>query len=126
MKCPKCPADLAENATYCGCGWKKLQPRFEHSRDPDVSCAHEDCGIAAMCKVQTKTGWANLCWQHYDSHFARQAVENLASYGMERSNGETQAEHTKRMRYFVKNSFKGFSSKSLGYAAGTQAPKKEV
>lgn len=47
-----------------------------------VPCAHDTCGIAAMCKIRTPTGWANLCWQHYDAHYAAQARANCAARGL--------------------------------------------
>jgi hypothetical protein len=105
MECPKCHVEIADS-TYCGCGWKKLKPRFETGRDEPVPCAHADCGIAAMCRIRTPTGWANLCWQHYDQHFASQAIDNLDKYGMERQADESHGEHVLRMRKFVRSGFK--------------------
>ena len=109
-QCPTCGTALGKNATYCGCGWRKLKPRFEVSRDDPVHCAHEYCGISAMCKIKTKTGWANLCWQHYDQHFERQAVDNLSKYGMEIQPDEGHDEWVMRMRQFVKGGLKRLSS----------------
>lgn len=106
MNCNKCGASLHDDATSCGCGWKKLKPKFEDKLDQPVPCAHEDCNISALCRIKTKTGWANLCWQHYDAHFAEQAIDNLSNYGMEIQPDETREEHVQRMREFVKTGFK--------------------
>jgi hypothetical protein len=116
MECKNCGITLADDATYCGCGWKKLKPRFERPFDTPVPCAYADCGVDAMCRIQTKTGWANLCWQHYDQHFAQQAVDNLDKYGMERQADETREEHVARMRDFVRKGFK-----KIGKGADRQA-----
>jgi hypothetical protein len=81
---------------------RKVTEPYKQSSEPNVPCAHADCGIAAMCKIKTPTGWANLCWRHYDQHFAQQAVDNLDKYGMEIQPDETRAEHVQRMRLFVR------------------------
>ena len=65
-------------------------------------CAHDDCGISAFCKINTPPGWANLCWQHYDEHFAKQALDNLPKWGLEKLPGEKAPEHTLRMRQFFR------------------------
>lgn len=108
MQCPDCKQELGNRATYCPCGWRKAQSRTDKPEPVYVPCAYADCGIAAMCKIKTKTGWANLCWQHYDKHFAEQAVENLDKYGMERQPDETRQEHVARMREFVRHGFRAF------------------
>ena len=64
-----------------------------------------------MCKVQTDTGWANFCPIHYERHFADSAVKALDSYGMGKSNGESQAQHVARMRQFVLKSVKSMVAK---------------
>lgn len=106
MQCPECKSEIGVKATYCGCGWRRLKVAYGSERQESVRCAHEDCGIAALYKVNTKTGWANFCWQHYDIYFARQAVQNLPKWGMARKEGETQGDHVARMREFVKTGFK--------------------
>lgn len=78
MDCPECHNELGARARYCGCGWVK-PANANTAPHADVPCAHMDCGIAAMCKIQTPTGWANLCWQHYDQYFAQQAKANCAA-----------------------------------------------
>lgn len=34
-----------------------------------LSCAHANCGITPNTRVKTATGWAAVCWQHYDEFF---------------------------------------------------------
>lgn len=111
MQCPECKDELGARATYCQCGWKKsaqrAQPPAVH-----ISCAHADCGIRAMCKIKTKTGWANLCWQHYDKHYADEAHANLDKYGLACLPDETTEEHVSRMREFVKSGLKRFAGRA--------------
>ena len=111
MDCPKCHVSLADSATYCGCGWKKLAPKWQSKTDEPVPCAHEACNISAMSRIMTKTGWANLCWRHYDEHFYNQAIDNLDKYGMEIQPDETRAEWVLRMRDFVKSGFRQFQAR---------------
>lgn len=112
MQCNQCGATLHDGATFCGCGWKKFAKKSNDYNDfPRVACAHETCGIAAMCRIQTKTGWANLCWRHYDEYFSNQAIDNLDKYGMEIQPDETREEHVLRMRRFVKDGVKQFGNK---------------
>jgi hypothetical protein len=85
---------------------KYTAPSQDSKLDQPVPCAHEDCNISALCRIKTKTGWANLCWQHYDAHFAEQAIDNLSNWGMEIQPDETREEHVQRMREFVKTGFK--------------------
>jgi hypothetical protein len=106
MQCPDCKQELGARATYCPCGWKKATQAREQPHDAPVPCAHSGCGIRAMCRIRTATGWANLCWQHYDAHFSQKAIDNLDKYGMERQADETRAEHVMRMRKFVREGFK--------------------
>jgi hypothetical protein len=51
-------------------------------RTETIPCAHANCGIDAMCRIKTKTGWADVCWQHYDAHYAAQARANCAAKGL--------------------------------------------
>ena len=103
MQCNQCGATLHDNATFCGCGWKKFAKKSAAVDEHRIPCAHAECGIKAMCRIQTPTGWANLCWQHYDSHFSNQAIESLDKYGMELQPDETRQEHVARMRQFVRD-----------------------
>lgn len=94
MECPKCHGELHDGAKFCGCGWKRGSAPVASERVP---CAHDGCGIAAMCKIKTETGWANLCWQHYDAHFAEQGRKNSERLGL-----KTGAEHRAWMRENMK------------------------
>jgi hypothetical protein len=108
MQCPECKTQLGLRAAYCGCGWRKTAPKREYSQDASCPCAHEGCGIAAMAKVKVKTGWANLCWSHYDEHYRIEALSNLDKWGMARLGDESTQEWVGRMRQFVKSGFKAF------------------
>jgi hypothetical protein len=103
MFCQKCGGTLADNATYCGCGWRKRSAsNGDTEYQAPVPCAHNGCGIDAMCRIKTKTGWANLCWHHYDEHYRTEALCNLDKYGLAREPDETNAEWVARMRQFVR------------------------
>lgn len=108
-ECPKCGSEIGR-ATYCGCGWRGRKQVVDNSQDLHanafVDCAHQECRLPAMCKIQTKTGWASLCKKHYDQHFADEAHANLDKYGLAKLPDESTAEHVSRMRDFVKAGFK--------------------
>jgi len=110
MQCPECKSEIGAKATYCGCGWRKMRVVHGSGRHEPSRCAHDDCGIDALYKVQTKTGLSNFCWQHYDEHYERQAIANLPKWGMQRTAGESQADNVARMREFVKGGFKRFAA----------------
>ena len=113
MQCPKCRSEI-NNGRYCGCGWKKRADTSEqYHADAHVLCSSKGCKTSALYKILKTTGFANLCQQHYDAHFTEQASSNLAGWGMDRSHGETSEQHIKRMRHFVKTSFKGFAGKTM-------------
>tara|TARA_R110000868_G_C10934434_1_gene766600 strand:+ start:1360 stop:1722 length:363 start_codon:yes stop_codon:yes gene_type:complete len=113
MQCPECKTQLGLRATYCGCGWRKAAPKREYSQEAsNTPCAHEGCGIAAMAKIKVKTGWASLCWQHYDEHFRVEALASLDKWGMARLADEETSEWVARMRQFVKSGFKVFGNAS--------------
>ena len=62
--CPDCGGSLGTKATRCRCGWRAsisvdAVPRFS------ISCCYETCLEGAICRVPTKTGWANVCRTHY-------------------------------------------------------------
>jgi len=100
FECPECHTQLHHTARYCGCGWKRDNPF--NAPTPIVDCSHMGCRSPAMCKIKTKTGWANLCHTHYDKHFADEAHASLDKYGMARLADESTAEHVLRMREFVR------------------------
>ena len=60
--CPDCGSNLGKSAYKCRCGWKAAPAlgAVEH-----IDCAIEGCPLGARCRVFTKTGWANVCRQHY-------------------------------------------------------------
>lgn len=103
--CPKCKSEIG-NSTYCGCGWRGRKQVAESSDELHanafVDCAHMDCRLPAMCKIQTKTGWANLCTKHYDQHYSDEAHASLDKYGLAKLPDETNTEHIARMRVFVR------------------------
>lgn len=49
---------------------------------PDVPCAHVDCPHFAICSIKTPTGWANLCKNHYLSHFNDEARAYCEARGL--------------------------------------------
>lgn len=123
MMCPKCKTELHNTATYCGCGWRKRpETSKEFHANALIQCAFEACNKHAPIKVKTGTGWANFCDAHYDEYYRSKAVSSLPKWGMERKEGESTADHVARMRQFVKAGFKGFSAKTMAYAARVDKP----
>ena len=114
--CPKCKTEIG-NSTYCGCGWRGRRHIPDNAQDMHanafVNCAHADCRLPAMCKIQTKDGWENLCWKHYDRHFADEAYASLDKYGLAKLPDETNKEHTDRMRAFVKAGIRKMANRGL-------------
>lgn len=98
MNCPDCHRVIADDATLCRCGWTKVGPDGRER----VHCAHDACGIPALCRVQTPTGWANFCLPHYERYHADRAHEGLAEKDLERLPDETKSEHTQRLRAWFK------------------------
>ena len=45
-------------------------------------CAHESCQHRAVVKIQTPTGWANLCMFHYDEHYRIGALDYCDALGL--------------------------------------------
>lgn len=60
--CPDCGSSLGKGAYKCRCGWKATEqgPALQH-----IACCYADCGISALVRVRTSTGWANVCLEHY-------------------------------------------------------------
>ena len=107
MDCPRCKTSIPDTARNCSCGWRKrgnVTDAYETS--PVVDCAHANCSAPAICRIKTKTGWANVCKNHYDRHYADEAHANLDRYGLAKLPDETNAEHVGRMREFVRAGFK--------------------
>lgn len=42
--------------------------KVESQSRPVIDCAHEGCQRTAICREQTPTGWANLCYSHWIAH----------------------------------------------------------
>lgn len=102
MICPKCQSQLGLRATFCGCGWRKAAPAAQTFAEVDrAQCAHMGCFLSAKVRIQTRTGWADLCAKHYEQHFTDQALESLDRYGLAKEPDETNAEWVARMRNFV-------------------------
>lgn len=122
MECPECHTALHPRARYCGCGWKYNA----NTSQPVVTidCSHQGCNQPAMCKIQTRTGWANFCAFHYDRHFRDEANASLDKYGLAREPDETPAEHVLRMREFVKNGFKSIGKKEKSEPQQSEYDKK--
>ena len=61
-KCPECGGKLGVEAIKCRCGWSAAS----QVREPrTVPCCFVGCIEKAMCRVWTKTGWADVCVTHY-------------------------------------------------------------
>lgn len=105
--CPKCHDTLQIDARACQCGWtlKSAAPKEEKER-PVVHCAHETCDLPAICKIKTKTGWANLCEPHYVMHFDNEARQNFTERGLDRGLNETRDEHRKRVMAWIRGRMK--------------------
>ena len=77
--CPDCNKSIAVTATRCRCGWK------EHAATqtrPHVDCCFEGCGKSAIVKERTKTGWANVCYDHMMKLANDSAKEYCANLGL--------------------------------------------
>jgi hypothetical protein len=70
--CPQCGVDLPEDSSACACGWRRRPAAKSHHKL--VPCAHEGCPTEALIRIQTPTGWANLCRVHYEQHWSTQAL----------------------------------------------------
>ena len=77
--CPDCKRRIVDIAESCRCGWTKGNVAAGHY----VHCAQEECGISAVCRVKTPTGFANFCLEHYDEYFAKQAAIYCGSRGLD-------------------------------------------
>lgn len=86
MECPKCHGALADNATYCGCGWKEKPSKAGKGEyttyPPQARCSHDRCFTDSLCKVKTSLGWANLCKKHYYEYWQAQGNKKCAELGL--------------------------------------------
>jgi hypothetical protein len=47
-----------------------------------IDCAHAPhCGHSSIIRERLKTGWANLCWQHYAEHVERERTAKWIAAG---------------------------------------------
>jgi len=76
-KCGDCGGKLGVKATKCRCGWVMPgAPRDSTARPVRViSCCFSSCLDGAICRIFTKTGWANVCRGHY-----RQVAREAGGY----------------------------------------------
>lgn len=64
--CPECGGKLGVKATKCRCGWVLPGAAREVATPAAViPCCYSGCPEGAICRVPTKTGWANVCKTHY-------------------------------------------------------------
>lgn len=47
-----------------------------------VDCAYAGCQRGAITRVLTKTGWANMCQQHYEAWHTSDAKQYTAGLGL--------------------------------------------
>lgn len=64
---------------------------------PHVPCAFENCLHRAMIVVDTPTGKAKLCYDHYELHYAKVARDWCLSRGLDT---------TDKCRQFVKDNIR--------------------
>lgn len=64
MQCPDCGSGLGSKAIRCRCGWSAVGGSIVPL--PHIACSYMGCGTSAVCRVWTKTGWANVCLKHYE------------------------------------------------------------
>ena len=69
MICSNCRRRLRADATSCLCG--KFGAASQIIRRV-ITCCFDGCPEGAICRILTKTGWANVCLGHYPK-LAREA-----------------------------------------------------
>lgn len=74
--CPECKAKLSPLAEACRCGWEKS------SGPVTYSCAHTTCQKKAIARIETQTGWANVCIGHYEKYYLQKAQQKCADMGL--------------------------------------------
>lgn len=83
--CPRCQAPLKFNgAKSCDCGWRKRERPAERQQAPYVPkpCCYEGCPRDATVKIETKTGWADMCKGHHEAYTLAQAKAYTAGLGL--------------------------------------------
>lgn len=74
---------------------------------PIIDCAHEGCGQGAVCRIPTKTGWAKLCLEHYESYYTRRGERYAEKNYLKPMDGETSVQYRQRMREVIRTMAKG-------------------
>jgi hypothetical protein len=86
MECPTCKSELANNASYCGCGWKAKKAKTGKGEytvyPPQAPCSHDGCFVESLCRIKTIHGWANLCERHYYAYWQAQGDRKCAELGL--------------------------------------------
>lgn len=85
---------------------KRTDETMEYVPPAQAPCAHETCDLSAICKVKTKTGWANFCEPHYVMHFDNEARKRFTELGLDRGANETREDHRKRVMAHIRAKFK--------------------
>lgn len=84
-----------------------------------IECAHATCGLSAIVKVQTPTGWAKFCEPHYVAYHKALADAKFKELGLERWSDESREDHRKRVFEYMKllAKFKRFGENGIEEAA---------
>lgn len=109
MECPKCHGELANNARYCGCGWKKANP-FANQPVKIIDCDTDNCPRPAAFSININGLRVNTCEQCNTSRLNDSARKGLIKKGLDRKPDESQAQHTLRMRHWLKSNFPNLSA----------------
>lgn len=100
--CPKCGNELIYGRP-CYCGWQpKAKPEpsgsgHQTARVPRVKCCR--CSDEAYFKIQTPTGWENVCQTDYNKHFDQEVKKTCQNMGLDT---------TAKRRDYVRNALKNF------------------
>ena len=89
--CPDCGSSLGKGAYKCRCGWKAAEGAYNPTTR--IDCAFDSCMTPALVRVQTRTGWANLCTRHYETQHQSAAAAYAEKHGL-----KTPADHLRHMR----------------------------
>ena len=71
MICAKCKRRLKADAVACLCGWTAAH----ESMAQHIDCCFAGCGVPALARVFTDTGWANVCVDHYPQIKAKPYIQ---------------------------------------------------
>jgi hypothetical protein len=82
---------------------KKVEDTTPREDVPEIiPCAHESCGISAITRVKTPTGWAKFCLEHYEDYFKRLAAKNFTALGLDRWPNESYDDWRARISEYTK------------------------